>query len=134
MAVACTTISCKESDEIKTGDSEPFKKETSNYGVYSGAQSIIELETNKSQIVYNDQYSSITIQSNDQSKFVYAYLGKHTNYRDAGDKFSINIRSKGLAQLPTYKTTEVKVLKKEGNKMWLWSAELAIGLIVKING
>lgn len=133
VAMMCTTIACKKSDEIKTGDGEAFKKTTTSYGVYSESQPIIELETNKSQIVYDDQYTFISIQNNDQSKYVYAYVGKHINYRKVEDKFKVNISSKGLSELAPNKTTEMEVLKKEGNKMWLWSVELAIGLIVKIN-
>jgi len=132
VAMICTTIACKKTPEVKFGDNEAFKKETTKYGAYNGSHPIIELETNKSQIAYDDEYTFISIQSNDQSKYVYAYVGKYTNFLDVKDKLLVNISSKGLAEFSPNKTTKMEVMKIEGNKMWIWSTELAIGLIIKI--
>ena len=133
LAIICATIACKKPTET-TNENEAFTTEATEYGVHNISGQVIVLETNQTQIVYDDKSTFFTIQNYDQSKCFEAYLGTTISSAKVKDVLNVSISTKGLVGLPLYQSTKMEVTKKEGNKMWLWESELAIGIIIKING
>ncbi len=130
LAISCTMLACDLLEDEPSNNE--FTEQTQAYGVYSGANVILEMKTNETQIIYDNNSTFFAIQNNDQTKFVKITLPENAEYLAVGDTFSSIIDTKGIPELIQSGTIKMEITKTEVNKIWLWSTEQSLGIVVKV--
>lgn len=124
MAVVLLAVSCNRKLEEMELDAGTFVK-FSDYGLVKGHKYLFKYDEQVCQMVNNEARGLLRMQSDTQSSFVNAVFSDSAH----GVGVELAYKQETGDEIITL-SMEMVLLKREDKKVWLWSRDMNMGLIV----
>ena len=130
LATLFLVFSCNRMPENRELNAESFMK-YKDYGLVKGHKYLFKYNAAMCQTVNNKGRNLLRMQSDDQSSYVNVVFLQNTPREAQSGTVGVILTYKTdeLSE-PVDVTVDMKILKSEQMKVWLWSKEMNMGLIV----
>ncbi len=107
-------------------NSKEFQKKVTE-GIYKVAKPQYAFNKTTDQLYFNKATNTFRIVSNDGSKWIEVKLQSPVG--SVGETLKASLKSQGFDGVENHDAIEFEIMKKEGEKCWLWSQAHTLGVL-----